>query len=430
MRDVVSSLVVDGAKGFPSLRFLDLSTSNLRLHTHLPSLLARYPDLKWLVVDHTNLFGFLGSDMAKGRECAREVGKMISMAGMGRGKEREREVGREEEVRWRGKHARRAEMLREEENLDGEGREENNGVDEVADEFERLTTMEYDPNVRRTRRNVRSMAQSGFSLRSSTAISTNGSTTPHRSSQPLTPYHPTSIAFVLPSPPALESFCLGGEARLTAEQKQEWQREFEQGWKEGLGKLVEWAIKGVGERFERARRKAETDRREWERWTTRHLAPPNGAFNGRSTEEGTQSSSTKTVGRNGSTGAGKGKGKVSSTVAAPPPSPSQPLPPPKITLYRFPTPSETPLFVDGPTHGLLEVDPASDWRSVYTNLLEREASCRLCLVPLEREGPLRRGGNGEVEDLAAWDGEEGGSNGGHVEGCGHQVGRKVWDEDE
>lgn len=427
LRDVVTALVAS-PHSFPSLRFLDLSTTNLRLHTHVPTLLAHYPNLEHLVLDHTNLFGFLGFESDKGAECARELGKLIAMGGMGRSKEREREIARWEEAAWRGRTARRLEAARHDGGTSsGQEAAQADPADEAADELAQLTTQEYNPAARR--RNVRSMAHSTFSIRLTTTGHGGPGATPHQASQPLTPYHPESIAFVLPSPPALRSFCLGGEAPLTPAQRHAWQRAFDAGWRDGVAKVVEWSVKGVGERFERARRKAEADRKEWDKWLARHsVASTNGTT---ALQEDSQPSPPTA-----SSQKGKGKAKASSSSSQAASSTSKPLPPPRIILYRFPSPSEALAARDShaPASDLIEVAPSSDWRSRYTGLLDADVPCKLCLVPNVAEGPLRRGGNGEVaehdedDDSEGEGGGDGGTSSAHGSGCGHRVGTQVWEE--
>lgn len=153
-RDICSSLTLD-ANQFPALTFLDLSTTNLRLQTNLPQILRCYPALEHLVLDYVNLFGFLGRDRDKGRECCHDLGKMIVMAGLARSKETERELAKwEEDERKRAEEREMRRLWAQEqeeeqqqrgdaaamEGVDGEvlgGRHE---VDETADELAALTT--------------------------------------------------------------------------------------------------------------------------------------------------------------------------------------------------------------------------------------------------------------------------------------------------
>lgn len=279
------------------------------------------------------------------------------------------------------------------------------------------------------------MAISSFSIRGNTAASSSSSST-----STITPVinrpanaHPTDIYHVLPALPCLASLSLGGEAALTSAQRLEWSREFESGWKEGTERLVKWALESVGERFERSRRKAESERVEWERWDREQRDGPSPSLP-------TKSKAHSSHPHNSHHSSSKGKGKQSSSRHAAPPKDKHKSPPwpSNVHLLRFPTPLDRPeTSTDGenapvalsrsPLAHLISVDPSSDWRALYSDLLlpdvVEERRCVFCTIPEEPVGPLRRGG----EDL----GREGASGWGsaHEKGCGHDVGRRIWGDE-
>jgi hypothetical protein len=505
---------------FPSLRFLDLSTSNIRLNTHLPSLLRTYPFLEHLVMDHTNLFGFLGKEREKGRELCMELGRLVGgLSGIQKGREAERAIGK-----WEDEQAKRRERERrwreegnpEEENGEGEeGGGRGDEVDEAADRLAALTTEEYNVQTGRARRRqARPMNQSTFRLNQSSA-STAGSSSRQASfsaaaQSSLPPPPPSTISFVLPPIPSLRSLSLGGETPrpLPPSERREWVNEFQAGWKEGTERLVKWAVDGVGQRFERARRKAEQERWEWEKRGGVGISGGGGGDATAGLSKG--SANGKSVSSSSSPANNKGKGKASASSRArafssasssthPSLSPTHSTtavpsyPPPKVLLLRFPTVADSP-----PSHSdlsdlsslhsspaellnLIPVDPESDWRSSYTDLLLFPSASsgssdqpRIVFCPVAddpRGGPLRRGeetklgagsGYGTPRGASAGasgsgtprstttgagggeDGEENGARngglggkraeetlaeierGGHQVGCGHLVGRAVW----
>lgn len=404
---------------FPSLRYLDLSTSNIRLNTHLPSLLRTYPFLEHLVMDHTNLFGFLGREREKGRELCRELGRLVGgLAGMSRSREVERAITRweEEEAKKRERERRwREEGEREnDEDDDEEGGQGRRGpIDEAVDQLAALTTEEYNPTVGRSRRRqARPMNMSTFTIRSSSTAASGSATAGSSSARTTATHHaaidgpappPNTIAFVLPPIPTLRSLSLGGETPrpLPASERRQWINEFQAGWKEGAERLVKWAIEGVGIRFERARRKAETERWEWERRGGVGLSSiPDGS----STTNANASSMVTGNGKAAHASShhhhhpkGKGRARSSSsagTAAASSSSSSSQhpststassqnhlYPPPKVILYRFPTSHDplpslsdlSELTTSSSPASLLKLIPidleTDDWRSRYTDLL-------------------------------------------------------------
>lgn len=477
LRDVVPSLVLPpatiGADGpFPNLRHLDLSTTNVRLHLHLPKLLDCFRKLETVVLDHTNLFGFLGADRQKGRECAAELGKLVAGHGVGRAKTRERELAREAERRWRASRARTAAgpLAENETGDDDDGQQR-----QFADELTRLTTEEYPSNGTGRRRVVRSMAHSTFSLRSTAPTGRPGG--PLLPPAPLEAYHPTVQAFILPPLPSLRSIALGGEAPLSASDRRAWSADFAQGWCEGLARVAEHALRVVGERVERAARKAEGERLALDRWLEKHghgddrtaaaakpaaaAVPKDTKGKGRASAAGRLPSTTAANGQTVNGGGG-----------------TRPLPPAQVILYRYLTPDEspspTPDDADASPVGLAVVDRSTDWRTPYLNLLgltpatlaDAPEGCTLCLVPNELEGPVRRAGaessstlatsvvptgqataaaadsdgeddgggddevddGSEVEDGRVGGGAESSLASAHVPCCGHLAGRAIWAE--
>ncbi|KAL7415312.1 hypothetical protein BDY24DRAFT_413458 [Mrakia frigida] len=475
-RDISSSLTIPSPQqstvpsspaplgSFPSLTYLDLSTTNVRLNTNVPSLLRTYPKLEHLVLDHTNLFGFLGRDREKGRECARELGKMCSVDGVERAKVAERLAKRwvVDEQRRRDLWRRRAAEEESEERARERAAEEEGEAEErdelmkLTSEFEALTQEEYKPTTGTKRnRGVKSMALSKFSIRSdsrNTSTASSSTSTSRINPNPTSLGSPSTsspdappnlLIFILPPPPLLKTVSLGGEASLTPIQRKEWKVDFESGWKEGLERTAKWALEGVGARFERSCRAIETQRKEWEKWLER------GGDMG-----GSSSTTSTSGGGSGSSANAKGKGKANapSKVASSSKPPSTiPTPPPQILLLRFPTPSDpppptSPLYNDSsmdlndpqpsyppalafsPLSHLIEVDPSSSWREIYSDLVVPETAprCVFCTVAADPAGgPLRRGGE-EVgrEKREEMRGVE------HEKGCGHRVGREVWGEEE
>lgn len=386
---------------FPSLRYLDLSTTNVRLDTVLSTLLRSYERLEHLVLDRVNLFCFTAKD--KGAELCGDLGTMCVSAGLGRGKERERAI-----VAWdlaeRTRHAQaEAERQRaaarqtqhapqgaEEDDVEDEAAATLRAAQEEAEERQRAI------QLARSRRGHRSAATATFSLRDrptrASRMAASSATLP-----PDVQVAPSDRAyFVLPPLPTLKTISIGGEAHnLPLPKVAEWEDDFHAGWRDGLGKVLGWATH-VAEKYERAKRKADE-------WYASEL---------NSGQKPTKSHP---------------KGKAKAAAAAP-----KVRPPTDIRLFRFPLPSEPRPLGDqsDPTSGLIEIFPegrdflveyadAIGDAELYTTSHGNPPPCILCTVP-DCEGPARRGAEGERLD------GRGGMLGKHKDGCGHLYGRQRW----
>jgi hypothetical protein len=402
-RDIAYVLVGPGGSGglFPSLRYLDISTTNLRLDAVFTSLLKNYVHLEHLVLDRVNLFGFMAKD--KGEELCKELGGMCVSAGLARGKDRERriaawEVG--ERTRLARAEADRRSAIglnsrpnhnRDSDDSDGEETAEDAAAIEAA---ARAEERERQIAIARARRGHRSAGHSNISLRDRPLRAGRGAAaTPLQPSIPLPPQD--ILYLVLPPLPTLRTICIGGEAYgVTTKRIPQWDDEFHIGWREGLAKVSGWAGH-VADRYERALRKAEE-------WRIQEIqGPPKPSA--------------------------KGKGKSA-------PAPVKTRPPLDIRLLRFPYQNEVAPVHDpaDPTSGLIEVEPATAREyltpyhdaiadaELYANDRSKKPPCVLCTVP-DCEGPSRRGPEpGERVD------GRGGMEGPHRPGCGHAIGRSIW----
>ena len=395
---------------FPSLRYLDISTTNVRLDSVLATLLRSYDRLEHLVLDRVNLFGFAAKD--RGIEMCKDLGGLCVSVGLGRGKERERAIAAwdvAERTRMAQVEAerRRVQAIQAEQHArsgnqsDGESEDEDEAT-RHAREVSRLAQAEAEErqrqiNIARSRRGHRSAGHSTISLRDRpTRTSRIGASAAAALDIPLPPAE--RAYFVLPPLPTLKTVSIGGEAhRLSAAAVAEWDNDFHSGWRDGLGKVLGWATH-VAEKYERAQKKAN----EW--------------------FESESKTTNKTAGSNG-----HAKGKSKAAAAAP-----KVKPPTDIKLFRFPLPSEPRLPADpyDPTSGLIEIHPAGrEYLAQYKDAIgdaELYATsrgnappCVLCAVP-DCEGPARKGAEGERVD------GRGGMNGKHKDGCGHMYGRSQW----
>lgn len=409
---------------FPSLKYLDISTTNVRLDAALSTLLKKHELLEHLVLDRVNLFGFQARD--KGSEMCRDLGGLLLSACLARGKERERAI-----VHW--DTAERARMARaqaeavQRNNANAAGTQDN-GEGSLIDQAQREAQAAAEERERqiaiaRSRRN-RSAAQSTFSLRdrpsrlrpfgaSAAATTSTGA--------PVGPLPPSDrLYLVLPPLPALKTVSIGGEAlHVPSARIREWTDEYHAGWRDGLSKIAGWAGH-VGERYERARKKAD----EWLVQESRSTLNASGSGSG----------------SGGGGGKGKhGKGKAAASASK---TSTLPRPPTDIRLYRFPTPAErdalhrstgnVPRYNPAdPTEGLVEIHPdgTRDYlepyklaiadAEIHANDYSQPAPCVLCTVP-DCEGPRRRGDEGGRVD------GRGGMDGVHASECGHMLGRQVW----
>ncbi|WWC60438.1 uncharacterized protein I303_103010 [Kwoniella dejecticola CBS 10117] len=429
---------------FPKLQYLDISTTNVRIDTNLTTLLRTYTNLEHLILDHVNLFGFTARD--KGPELCHDLGGLVVSAGLARGKERERQIAAwelAERTRFAEAEASRIRAQRiaaEQERIQNGGDDDDVPADILAEiaRRERIEEQQRAIVLARSRRGHRSAAQSTFSLRDRSrrtggSSAAGGSGQAHLVDVP----PPDKLYMVLPPLPKLRSISIGGEASGVSKDKVlEWEKEFHQGWKEGLNKLLGWAVH-IADKYERARRKADE-------WRAQELRSSGHA----STSSNSTASSSSAAAKNGHVSKSKrrasisnGSGGKASTASA---SVSN-KPPLDIRLFRFPTseeiadmPSEE--SVPGPhdlTAGLIEIESSEanhrEYLDVYKQaigdlqLLESGqgeswgnlATCVLCTVP-DCEGPARRGAEGERVD------GRGGMSGAHKEGCGHALGRKIW----
>ncbi|WVO24336.1 uncharacterized protein IAS62_005700 [Cryptococcus decagattii] len=434
-RDLARVLIMPPPRGgynrvlFPELRYLDISTTNVRLDTTLSTLLKQYSKLEHLVLDRVNLFGFTARE--KGLELCNDLGGVIVNAGLMGSKEKERQITAWE-VAERVRMAEAAtEAARQVEARQREQEEQQGDREAEEDRRAREAQEEIQRNLElmRSRRGHRSAAHSTFSLRDRRRTGTSTSTTSTSTNNlPLPPQD--KLYMVLPPLPTLKTICIGGEAHtLPASKVAQWEGQFHAGWMEGLEKILGWATH-LADKYERGKRKAEE-------WVVKERGKNAGGSNPR----------TGTSGSN--TGKGKGKGKPSSTSSSAA-AKALPKPPTDIRLFRFPLPSETLSCRSGdeendePEHkkpgpfnltaGLIEVIPSSPSDRSYLNpyrealadaQLHKDkqggvgAPCVFCTIP-DCEGPARRGAEGEKVD------GRGGMGGKHKEGCGHMIGRRTW----
>jgi hypothetical protein len=402
-RDIAYVLVGPGGSGglFPALRYLDISTTNLRLDAVFTTLLKVNVNLEHLVLDHVNLFGFMAKD--RGEEMCKELGGICVSAGLARGKDRERRIAAWE-VGQRTRQA-RAEAERRSaiglsstnntQDEDGSGEEEEpprNAADIEA--AARAAERERAIAIARSRRGHRSAGHSTFSLRDRPLRTGRAPT----AVEPSIPLPPQDILYlVLPPLPTLKTICIGGEAYgVSSRRLPQWDDEFHIGWRDGLSKVLGWAGH-VADRYERALRKAE----EWRIQEIQGVPKPSSS--------------------------NKGKSKTG-------PAPVKTRPPLDIRLLRFPYQNEVapPIDPSDPISGLIEVDPVTprDYMTpyhdaiskaeLYANDRSRTPPCVMCTVP-DCEGPARRGAEpGERVD------GRGGMGGSHRPGCGHAIGRATW----
>lgn len=437
-RDLARVLIMPPPRGsynqalFPELRYLDISTTNVRLDTTLSALLKQYSKLEHLVLDRVNLFGFTARE--KGLELCNDLGMVIVNAGLTRSKEKERQIAAwevAERVRMAEATAEAARQVevgqREQDEHQGDREtEEDRRAREAQEEIQRNL------ELMRSRRGHRSAAHSTFSLRERRRAGISASTASSSANNlPLPPQD--KLYMVLPPLPTLKTICIGGEAHtLPANKVAQWEDQFHAGWMEGLERILGWATH-LADKYDRGKRKAEE-------WVVKERGK-----NG--------SGSNSTTGTGGSNAAkGRGKGKTSSSSSSAAAAKVLPKPPTDIRLFRFPLPSETISRRNnegeeendetehgkpGPfnlTSGLIEVVPSSPSDRSYLNpyrealadaqlYKDRQegvgAPCVFCTIP-DCEGPARRGAEGEKVD------GRGGMGGKHREECGHMVGRRTW----
>lgn len=385
----VATVLTSPMRLFPSLRYLDISTTNVRMDTTLSALLRNYHRLEHLVMDRVNLFGFQARD--KGMDMCRELGGMVLSAGLARGKERERLI-----AAWDVAERTQIAIAAAPRTAPA------NGAAQAASNGGPVPGGETEAIIARARRGHRSANQATFSLRDRSRLrSTSTSAAP--SLPPNITLPPTDrLYLVLPPLPSLKTLCIGGEAHHVPPHKvRDWTNEFHSGWREGLGKVMGWAGH-VGERYERAKKKADE-------WIVQEI------------RSGGSSAKASTAGGNS-----KGKGRALPKV-------SMIKPPTDVRLFRFPLAGEEPdhAFDEAdPTSGLVEIHPAGREyldaykgaiadAEMYANDHSYTPPCVLCMVP-DCEGPVRRGDEGLKVD------GRGGMDGVHASGCGHEVGRRIW----
>ncbi|OCF44090.1 hypothetical protein I317_02043 [Kwoniella heveanensis CBS 569] len=404
---------------FPSLTYLDISTTNVRIDTTLSTLLRTYSRLEHLVLDRVNLFGFAARE--RGPELCHDLGGLLVSTGLARGKERERQIAAWELIE-------RTRLAEDEAARIRAQRAENHQLDaETAAEIaarERAEEQQRNIELARSRRGHRSAAQANFSLRDRPSARRTAAAS-SSSSSALTPgviLPPVDkLYLVLPPLPTLKSIGIGGEAQHVSSAKvAEWESQFHVGWQEGLNKVLGWATH-VADKYERARRKADEYR-------AQELKASTGA-------SGSTSSSTK----QGHISKSKRRASISNGTSGGAAKTST-RPPTDVRLFRFPTPAdEVPQCATkaGPynlTAGLIEVDPSEALHREYLEpyklaigdaqlFADSETGikppCVFCTVP-DCEGPARRGAEGERVD------GRGGMSGVHRAGCGHLLGRKIW----
>ncbi|WVW80278.1 hypothetical protein I302_102256 [Kwoniella bestiolae CBS 10118] len=433
---------------FPSLRYLDISTTNVRIDTNLTTLLRTYSRLEHLVLDRVNLFGFTARD--KGPELCNDLGGLIVSAGLARGKEKERQIAQwelEQRTRLAEVEAARvrAQRLAAEQERAASGTSADSLSQEVLAEISRRERMEEQQRqieLARSRRGHRSAAQSTFTLRDRSrraGPSTTAGNIAGTSILPMDIPPPDKLYMVLPPLPTLKSISIGGEASGVGSARViEWEEEFHRGWKEALGKVLGWATH-IADKYERARKKAEE-------WRAQEMKESNKTF----ATSNNNGAGAGVGGKHGNGHVSKSKRRASISSSS---SKLHSKPPTDIRLFRFPFPGETVdedgiPGLDNLTTGLIEIDPSDhrEYLDIYKQAIadaqlyldyqyqdnlaldQRDSGvggykvsppCVLCTVP-DCEGPARRGAEGERVD------GRGGMSGRHKEGCGHLLGRRIW----
>ncbi|WVQ77360.1 hypothetical protein IAR50_007045 [Cryptococcus sp. DSM 104548] len=428
-RDLARVMILPPPRGsrsqtlFPELRYLDISTTNVRIDTTFSALLKQYHKLEHLVLDRVNLFGFTARE--RGLELCSDLGALLVNAGLARSKERERQIAawevaeRVRQAEAAVEAARREAQLRAEEEAEDDD-DEPEETDEDRRAREAREAIERNLEANRRRRGPRSMAHSTFSLRDrSRRTAAESSSSTSTNNLPLPPQD--KLYFVLPPLPTLKTISVGGEAHtLPSSKVQEWEDQFHEGWLEGLERILGWAAH-LADKYERGQKKAE----EWRAAEQKRLG---------------QSDSSTPVAPTGPGAKGaKGKGRLA-------PAPKVNIKPPTdIRIFRFPHPSESCSNEEGVdtrpgpynlTAGLVEIIPTSPADRTYLEpykmamadaqlYLDGQAGegarppCVICTVP-DCEGPARKGAEGEKVD------GRGGMGGKHRDGCGHLLGREIW----
>ncbi|WWC88061.1 uncharacterized protein L201_002964 [Kwoniella dendrophila CBS 6074] len=446
---------------FPSLKYLDISTTNVRIDTNLITLLRTYSKLEHLILDRVNLFGFTARE--KGPELCFDLGSLIVSSSLSRGKEKERLIAAkelEQRTRLAELEAIRIRTQRITEEQERRETDENNLPPEILAEIqhrERIEEQQRQIELARSRRGHRSAAHSTFSLRDRTIRRTgnNGNTassSTNNTQQLVFDVPPTDKMYlVLPPLPTLKSISIGGEASgVTSNQTlKEWEENFHKGWKESLNRTLGWAIH-VSDKFERAKKKAD-DWRIQESKSNKN-DPSSSSSNANNNTNNTKNPAAAKNGHiskskrrasisNGSSGSGAGNKLYTK-------------PPLDVRLFRFPSSLEEESIDDeindsyelgGLLNGLIEIDASQlnhkDYLDIYKQAIgdsqlyldsqheiaegssaggfEVKPPCIFCTVP-DCEGPARRGAEGERVD------GRGGMNGIHPKGCGHLLGRKIW----
>jgi hypothetical protein len=248
-----------------------------------------------------------------------------------------------------------------------------------------------------------------------------------------------TLAFVLPALPTLRSISIGGEnATITAPKARQWDRQFQAGWKEGLVKVSEWAMRVI-ERYERAVKVA----RQWEKAEEEAAMHKHG--------KGQHSKHTHTTHTSHTAGKHHQHQHHKQSSAAAGSTKTKVKPPTDIKLYRYPSTAKaaaSEAFHDdsdptNPCNGLEAISDAHDWldecRAAVAQVESYLASfvgkdqvasssslptverpqAVLCTVP-DCEGPWRRGDGGERLDGRSVPSIP------HTPGCGHLLGSAVW----
>lgn len=388
----------EGVRPLPALRYLDLSTTNVRLEGWFPTLLRRYGGLQHLVLDRTNLFGFMGKD--NGAQLCADLGKIVVMAGLHRSKDKEKDFAAVDLAARRQAALRALEARRRAPVV----REHNDGSSGSDGEGEAGPT-QYEPahpveqaqprrQLGQSRRGHRSMAMSSFSIRD--RPNRRGAAARSRDPELVIP-PPDEIAFVLPALPTLATLSIGGEAPgIDADKARQWELHFQRGWRDGLDKLAEWGTT-IESRYTRARKAADQWLQQEEIERARRKQPHK---------------------------AGKAAAAASNAPRIRPPT--------VIKLYQsvdaIGAPEELEL-IEHTDKWMEQIKASMQNLDYYIECLKNRvtpsvesmnAVCRFCTNGDECEGPMRRGDGGERSDGRSV------SLVPHTSGCGHSIGKAVW----
>ncbi|TIB04689.1 hypothetical protein E3P96_01542 [Wallemia ichthyophaga] len=230
-RDVATSLSVQGS--LPHVTSLDLSTTTIRVggpDANLASLLRRLSKLQYLVLDQTDVLGadrkfinLVARDRAK--KAARAIGQLCATTGLVRAKLLQARINEwvaEQRATFVGMNEAMMRQVNIQDIQENQGRR-----DQIP---------EQSTSSRRRINTGRRAFQANFSLREQTET---GSAPRLSSAARAYLKHAPVEYVVLAELPCLKAITVGVRDCVKQARRDEWQRDFEKGWKEGCSKVVE-----------------------------------------------------------------------------------------------------------------------------------------------------------------------------------------------